>query len=359
MPEHEGARWAALRVLSFRAHLHPWNHLTSKEESMRNKTFSLLLLTAALALPAEAKVTRYLTGNAADVVVPLAGPAHDLGGGGTDVDAAIQWMIDKVRGCTSCSTKVDVVVLRSSGSNGYNDYIYAMNGVDSVETLVVTAAKDSNTAAVETTVKNAEVVFFAGGDQCDYVRNFKGTKVETAVESVYAKGGGVGGTSAGLAILGDFTYDACGGSVTSAQALANPYHRAATFTYDFFKWANLGATVTDSHFVARDRMGRTMAFVARQIQDGKAASALGVALDEATSVVVDRFGLATVMGAGPAYFVLGDHAPETCRAGTPLTFSNFKIWKVAAGGTFDLANRPSAGFYLRSVTNGVVSSNPY
>ncbi len=177
-------------------------------------TVSLLLLAAVLALPAQAKVTRYLTGNAADVVVPLAGPAHDFGGGGTDVDAALQWIIDQVRGCTSCSTKVDVVILRATGSNGYNDYIYAMNGVDSVETLVITRASDSNTTAVETTVKNAEVVFFAGGDQCDYVKLFKGTKVETAVESVYAKGGGVGGTSAGLAIQGDFTYDACTGSVT-------------------------------------------------------------------------------------------------------------------------------------------------
>src|SRR5215207_5256693 len=212
---------------------------------MRRMMLSLLLFAATVALPAEAKVTRYLTGNAADVVVSLAGPAHDFGGGSTDVDAAIQWMIDQVRGCTSCSTKVDVVILRSSGSNGYNDYIYAMNGVDSVETLVITSAKDSNTVAVETTVKNAEVVFFAGGDQCDYVKYFKGTLVETAVESVYAKGGGVGGTSAGLAIQGDFTYDACTGSILSSEALANPYHRYATFTYDFFHWANMQNTITD------------------------------------------------------------------------------------------------------------------
>ena len=113
------------------------------------KMLCLLALAAVVALPAEAKVTRYLTGNAADVVVPLAGPAHDFGGGGTDVDAALQWIIDKVRGCTSCSTKIDVVILRSSGSNGYNDYIYAMNGVDSVETLVITKASDSNLADVE------------------------------------------------------------------------------------------------------------------------------------------------------------------------------------------------------------------
>lgn len=326
---------------------------------MRLKTFSLLLVAAVLALPAEAKVTRYLTGNAADVTVSLAGPAHDFGGGGTDVDEAIQWMIDKVRGCTGCSTKIDVVILRSSGSNGYNDYIFAMNGVDSVESLVITSAKDSNTAAVETTVRNAEVVFYAGGDQCDYVKFFKGTKVETATEFVYAKGGGVGGTSAGLAIQGDFTYDGCRGSAVSSDALANPYHHTVTFTYDFFHWANLGGTSTDSHFVTRDRMGRTMAFVARQIQDGKAPSVLSIAVEEGTSVGVDRNGLATVMGAGPAYFVLGDHAPEVCRAGVPLTYSNFKIWKVNAGGTFDLRNRPTAGYYLRSVSNGAISSNPY
>ena len=325
----------------------------------RKMMLSLLALAAALALPAEAKVTRYLTGNAADVVVTLAGPAHDFGGGSTDVDAALQWIIDQVRGCTTCSTRIDVVILRSSGSNGYNDYIYAMNGVDSVETLVITSAKDANTAAVEATVRNAEVVFFAGGDQCDYVRNFKGTRVETAVESVYAKGGGVGGTSAGLAIQGDFTYDACSGSVTSAQALADPYHRYVTFTYDFFKWANLQNVITDSHFVPRDRMGRTLAFLARQIKDGRAASALGLAVNEETSVVVDRNGLATVMGAGPAYFILADHAPEVCQPGTPLTYSNFKIWKVPSGGTFDLRTRPATGFYLRSVNNGVISADPY
>ncbi len=106
-------------------------------------------------------------------------------------------------------------------------------------------------------------------------------------------------------------------------------------------------------------MGRTLAFLARQIQDGRAATALAVAVEEATSVVVDRNGLATVMGAGPAYFVLADHAPEVCRTGTPLTYSNYKIWKVAAGGTFNLSNRPTAGFYTRSVTNGVMSANPY
>lgn len=268
-------------------------------------------------------------------------------------------MIDEVRGCTDCAIRVDVVVLRSSGSNGYNDPVYAMNGVDSVETLVITSARDANTAAVETTVRNAEVVFFAGGNQCDYVRFFRGTRVETAVESVYARGGGVGGTSAGLAIQSPFVYDGCSGSATSSQALANPYDRSITFTYGFFDWTHMGLTLADTHFVVRDRMGRLMAFLARQIKDGRTDSALGVAVNEETSVVVDANGLATVLGAGPAYFVLADHAPEVCQAKKPLTYSNYKIWKVTTGQSFDLTNRPVTGYYLRSVEAGAITEDPY
>jgi len=332
-----------------------------KAAAVLTAALTAVLLPLGSARAAEATVTRYLTGNPADVSPPLFGPAHDLGGGSTDVDAALQWMIDQVRGCAgpACAAKLDVVVLRSSGGAGYNDYIFAMNGVDSVETLVVTGAADADAAEVEETVRRAEVVFFAGGDQCDYVRFFKGTRVEGAVDSVYARGGGVGGTSAGTAIQGDFGYDACAGSVASAEALADPYHGRVTFTYGWFAWPHLEQTITDTHFVARDRMGRTLAFLARQIEDGRARKALAVAVDEVTSVVVDRKGLATVMGAGPAYFVLADHRPEVCRPGAPLSYSGYKVWKVAAGGTFDLARRPTEGYYAVSVTRGALAADPY
>lgn len=65
------------------------------------------------------------------------------------------------------------------------------------------------------------------------------------------------------------------------------------------------------------------------------------------------------MGKGPAYFVLGDHIPEVCEPQTPLTFFNYKIWRVKSGDTFDLKNRPQTGYYLTSVTNGKIDSDPY
>jgi len=316
---------------------------------------SLLLFTQI----ADAKISRFITGNPKDVNPQLHGPAFHFQGGGTDVDAAFQWMFDQVRGCTDCDTKIDVIVLRASGDDDYNDYLYKMKGVDSVETLILTSRKDSYNKDVIREITNAEAVFFAGGDQCNYVRNFKGTPVQTAVDSVYKRGGGIGGTSAGLAIQGQFSYDACKGSTRSFEALADPFHESISFETDFFHWANMENTLTDQHVVERDRLGRTLTFLARQIHDGKTKSILGVAPDRETSLAVDRNGKATVMGKGPAYFILADHTPEKCEPHQPLTYSNYKVWKRDAGDTFDLKNRPTSGYYTRSVTNGVLDQDIY
>jgi cyanophycinase len=315
-----------------------------------------------------ANLKRYLLGDTADVrpstvssTPSLSGPVLCLGGGGPDVDEAIEWMINQVRGGTSYATKVDVVVLRTYGNHDYNRLISGMKGVNSVETLIISNRQEANKAEIVDKVRNADVIFFAGGDQCEYTRSWKDTKLEAAVKSVYVKGGGIGGTSAGAMIQSEFVYDACASSeigIETRDALEDPY-RDITFTYNFFKWSNLNGTIVDTHFDSRKRMGRVMAFIARQIKDGISKSALGIAISEETSVVIDRNGLAKVMGRGAAYFVLGDHKPEVCEPRTPLTFSDYKIWRVPRGDTFNLRNRPTSGYYLRSVKRGKFNSDPY
>src|SRR4051794_8727354 len=62
------------------------------------------------------------SGSAAHVPPPQ--PAASmlvLMGGGVDVDDAFRAMIAKARGDTA--TKVDVVILRTSGADGYNPYL--------------------------------------------------------------------------------------------------------------------------------------------------------------------------------------------------------------------------------------------
>jgi cyanophycinase len=320
----------------------------------------VLILLLALTSPGRAAVTRFDTGNRADVSPRLHGPVIHLAGGGGDVDVAYQEVIDRIRGCTGCDAKIDIVVLRASGGDGYNDYLFALRGVDSVTTFVVTDFESAESAEVVDAVRNAEYVFFAGGDQCNYVRLFHPGPVEDAVRSVYVRGGAVGGTSAGMAIQGGAIYDACNdASATSANALCDPYNGEISFTTGFFDWRYLGNVITDTHFAQRDRMGRLFAFIARQLLEQDHPSFLGIAANEKTAVLVDDRGVATVAGTGPAYFVEGDHLPEQALPGQPLTYCGFKVWRVPAGLSFDLAHRPKRGYSTVDVNDGVILQNPY
>ncbi|MDX2592047.1 MULTISPECIES: pre-peptidase C-terminal domain-containing protein [Streptomyces] len=330
---------------------------------------SLLVIAAAattLAVtsdPAHASADRIRLGSASDVSrSSWSGPAFTMNGDGSVVGGSMTRAIDAIRGD---SGSLDVVVLAGSAPTAGSrtpecDTITALSGVNSCTTWTLTTASDGNNTQLNTDVRDAEFVYFAGGDQCRYAA-WKGTALQASVQSVVAKGGGAGGGSAGLHINSSVVYDACTASATSAAALANPYDRSVTFTTGMFNWPNYGDTINDSHFVARDRMGRTMAFVARAIKDGLTTQgkAWGVGINEGgSSLYIDRNGLATLYGSD-AYVVLGDHQPEQAVAGKPLTFSNYKIWHLTGGRTFDFASRPTCGYYRRSVNNGVPDANLY
>ena len=345
------------------------------------------LLMAFFPSSARAEVWHQLDGNADDVNPQVVGPAYDLGGGGTDVDRAIQWAIDQVRGCEDCPTNVDFVVLRFLEDDdqqrwiargelpnldgyfyGYNELIsdpqQRLQGLDSIETFVFTnpARQDANQPDIAEAIEQAEVVFFAGGDQCKYARNFKGTAIESAIESVQARGGAIGGTSAGAMIQGEWIFNACSDAVTSDDALADPYEDIL-FTDNLFQWSALKGTIVDTHFYKRDRMGRAITFVARLLRDGISDRALAIGIDEDTSLVIDRQDIAQVMTDdrdGSAYFIFSDRQPEVCEPETPLSFSDYRIWRVRDGETFDLKNIPPTGDYQVSVSQGRMSpSNPY
>ncbi|MFE2009111.1 pre-peptidase C-terminal domain-containing protein [Streptomyces sp. NPDC059491] len=313
--------------------------------------------------PAHAAAERIRLGSASDVSrSSWNGPAFTMNGAGGIVAASMTRAIDDIRGGTG---SLDVVVLAGSAPTSGSktpecDAVMGLGGVNSCTTWTLSAANDGNNSQVNTDVRNAEFVYFAGGDQCRYAA-WKGTALEASIESVVAKGGGSGGGSAGHHINSPIVYDACNGSVTSAEALANPYDRYISFTTGMLEWADYGAVVNDSHFVTRDRMGRTMAFLARAVKDGLApgGAAWGVGVEEGGgSLFLDRNGMATQYGKD-AYVVLADHQPEQAVDRKPLTYSGFKIWRLTPGTTFDFRNRPTCGYYLRSVNNGVADANLY
>ena len=307
-----------------------------------------------------AELLRFFSGNPEDVKPKLHGPYLILAGGGTDQDAAMQAAIDGVRGCNDCATTIDVVVLRASGEEGYNPWFMGLKGVNSVASYVITDRASGDREDVAKAVRNAELVFFAGGDQCNYVRWIKGTKTAQAVDSVYRRGGAVGGTSAGLAIQGEIAYDSCPNqSAKSADVLMDPYHEDVSLSRDFFRWPTLRGVITDTHFRERDRMGRLLVFLARTMSGGDMRRVTGLGVDAKTVVLVDKKGVGKVYGEGAAFVVIADRKPDVIEREIPLTYRGYKIWRFNAGETIDRDRLPKTPTKVIDVVKGKLSGDPY
>jgi cyanophycinase len=290
----------------------------------------------------------FLTGNAADVQRPTSGGIL-MAGGGKDVDDAFRWLIKKAGGG-------DIVILRASGGDGYNGYIRALAPVDSVESIVTRSRAAASDPSVLEKVRKAEALFIAGGDQWNYIRYWKGTPLEDAIHFLVKRGIPVGGTSAGLAIQGQHSFSAEMDTITSAQALADPFDPHLTIESAFLRLPNLNGVITDSHFSKRDRLGRLVAFLARIAQTS--GSAKGVGIDERAAVLMEPDGSAAIAGEGAAYFLRAGRKPEICVPGQPLTFENIEVYRVPAGGSFDFRTWTGTGgfAYRISARSGVLSS---
>lgn len=317
-------------------------------------------LAILLTLPLHGELKRYWTGSIDDARPRLHGPMLMLAGGGGDQTEAMQAAVNGIRGCANCDAKVDIVVLRASGAEGYNSYLMALDGVNSVVSMVITDRDTSMRPDVVRIVETAELVFFAGGDQCNYIRWIKGTPVETAVESVFRRGGAIGGTSAGLAIMGEVVYDACPSqSAKSAEVLLDPFHEDVSLSRNFFDWPVMRNMITDTHFQQRDRLGRLLVFMGRTLAERQDARSIGLGVSERTLLLVDRSGVGTVYGDGPVHVVIAGQRPAVLERGKPLTLRGMKIWRFGKNETVDLRRLPESGWKPLEVVEGKVSPDPY
>lgn len=351
-------------------------------------------------------------------------PSYVLMGGGPDVDDAFRWMIRRAGVVPGSGGRF--VVIRATGDGAYNPYILYSNkksstspdwidgwvggaslGLSSVETLVIPSVEAANHDDVVRLVGRANAVWIAGGDQSDYLRYWKGTRLEATLNQLMANNVPIGGTSAGLAVLGGFDFAALNGTVTSAQALVDPYNPYMTLdptdpgdptgitlstSGGFVAPQAFANMIFDSHLDSRDRMGRLVTFVSRLIQTSSAAgqsvgcdggvlrnsAARGIGLDVETALLVagkergdqgpkysaQRVTNVSTAGESAVYFVDLTLSPTTCAAGKPLAVpaSSIVIRKLADSNTtidFDsLSNLPE--YQRNGVTGGTLDNpNPY
>src|SRR5208337_1080747 len=317
----------------------------------------LLSLLGMLASVAHAASWQYFRiGNKEDVQTRPAGGTAMMGGG-DDLDEAFRWLCAKGNGG-------DLVVLRASGDDDYNSYINGLCKLNSVATLILPDRASAEDPAVTEIIKKAEVIFISGGDQSHYINDWKGTPVQDAINAHLNAGKPIGGTSAGLAVEGEFVYGALGdkpddNDLASTDVLPNPYFERVTLVRGFLKIPHLENLLTDSHFAKRDRMGRTLGFLARIMHDGWSSGPREIAIDEKSAVLVEADGKATVVGSGKgAYFLLPTRRPDVCKAGQPLTSRSVSVNHIPAGGHFNLTLWTGNGgtSYFLSVEKGRIES---
>ncbi len=303
------------------------------------------------AFPAK-QYSYFRVGNATDVTTATTSGTV-LMGGGTDVDAAFQWMCQR-------SGNGDFLVIRATGTDAYNPYIQQLcPNENSVATLIIPNRTAANDPFVLATIQNAEALWIAGGDQSDYINYWQGTPVEQALNALIARGVPIGGTSAGMNVLGQFIYSAqASQAITSSEALADPFSKYITLVRDFVDIPILQGTIDDPHFVTRDRMGRDLAFLCRVYTNGWSSTPRDIAIDEKTALLIDSNGGGTVVGSSAAYFLQAPGAPQVCQPGVPLTYQNIAVYRINASGSFSLSTWKGKGgaAYTVSATAGVLSS---
>jgi cyanophycinase len=296
------------------------------------------LALCAFASGASAKWKYFRAGNAADSTVTPR-PGFALMGGG-EQDPALKFLCERANGG-------DFLILRANTDDDYaqkvNEEIRALCPLNSAATIVFSERDDSDDPKLIEHLARAEAIFIAGGDQSNYVRFWQDTPVEDTLNRHIASGKPIGGSSAGLAVLGEFSFSSMLDTIHSPAALADPYANKVTISRDFLRIPLLTGVITDTHFAKRDRMGRLVVFLARILEDGWAKQVRAIAVEEGAAVLLEPDGQARIIGSGPAYFLEANNSPEVCRRKTPLSFSGISVHRAPLGASFNVKDWKGTG----------------
>ncbi|MGF1535724.1 MAG: cyanophycinase [Elainellaceae cyanobacterium] len=282
-------------------------------------------------------------------------------------DAATRWFLERARGGR-------YLLLRTGRIGGQADWMAKTyrEWMYSAAELSIGSRDAANDPSVVDYIREADALFIAGGDQNLYQEFWEGTATEDAINALISeKRIPIAGTSAGMAILGDFYYAPDHQGVLSSEILNDPFHYNTQTLHrsDFLRIPHLQNVLTDTHLDRINRQnpetryGRILGLLARMIYDsGNDLNRYAIGLEEGAFVAIDEQGVAQVFGNGTqtgqdAYFLKPSGAlPEQFEPGWPVIWNNdgqavsvyrisgtpegsgsfdLKDWSTASGGTWE------------------------
>ena len=193
---------------------------------------------------------------------------------------------------------------RLQGLRSYTDWapLATAGKVKSVCFLHTRLTEEANDPTFVKPLMEATGVWFSGGDQSLLTQAYKGTLVEKELRKVLLRGGVVGGTSAGAAVMSDLM-------IRSGNPVA-----VVGEGFGFLR-----GVVVDQHFHERNRLARLVGVLIKHRDH------LGIGIDEQTGVQVQGESV-TVLGKRNIHVCLPVPKDEKC-----------EVKVFAAGARLDLA----------------------
>ena len=276
-----------------------------------------------------------------------------LMGGGPEEDGAARRFVEAAAGG-------DIVVLRATGSlTSYPDYFSAELAPSPRPASTITIRTDAPPLADHPSVlcrlDRAEAIWLAGGSQWDYLGRWP-HPVHVAIGEAWRRGAAMGGTSAGAVSLGEAAFDARHGTVTSAEALAEPANVSVSVGPSNMPQPELRNMIVDSHFTERSREGRLLAFLGRLLAQHRSGSFVGIGIDEGAALEIeeDRYRVSSVRGG--AVWMYEATGPAVVQPGRPLSLDGIRRVRLAEGasGRWPFLFEEAEGVQRLVVEEGVV-----
>lgn len=195
----------------------------------------------------------------------------------------------------------------------------------SVSNRFISSTAQANDSATYRFLLQHDGIFLRGGDQEQYTRLWKGTLTQRAIREIFQRGGVIGGSSAGEAVLSDVAY--MGGS--DLGALLRTPTASISLVEDFLSL--VPNILAESHTSERGRLGRLPVLLARY-RSSSGREITGAGVDANTALAVDSAGIGEVMGASAV--ALLRWKPDTrylIESGAAFSMSNMKFDQLIPG----------------------------
>ena len=256
-----------------------------------------------------------------------------VGGGSEDYnnwsDAPYSWIVQK-------SDSGKIIIIDVVDATSWLPNYFMSFGAETAYNKTIPSIASANLQETYDELITAKAIFIRGGDQWDYNRLWKGTRVDSAINFVFNNGGVIAGTSAGAAVLGDVDFSAQSGSAYPDDALQNPFYSRMKFENNFL---NLVPNVLfDTHFTERARQGRLIAMIYNQHYNSS-RDLIGAGIDDRTAICISPDGIGEVMGSGAVYIFYKDAETNysTYTSGK-YTIENLKSHSLTENWKYDFAN---------------------